>query len=486
MDLQCFRARMKYIFIVRSIFITIVGMLLWYGCNGQDEDELRVIVDEVIKSVEDSGDFGDLSGLKDSEVDLRDIEVYIDRSYSMRPYILGAQAPGIPDSLRILPDLINTMSDFVSSQITFNGFGYKQRDDESQLVQERPARDFLLPDTYTFANNDYASLFRRFQNDGTTRIIISDGVQSDPDEGARLGEVADALYSWVQGGGTFAIFLYRTIYRGQYYSDLRGPDPVYNCNDRPVLVFVLAPSSAAISGLRERLSEHRPPDHLIQISGRHLSLVPRDRVVSDDPRAQVNRVLHNYSSPRLFGYRSIYQVRVNNRSGEDNDRYVPIQLDVGADLNELPWKILGADRTIQFMEELDFRVDGWKVNRLQIGRESSDSTVSNVIEALPEIDILYSDVDPVNGASRVSGDSVYVRFEIPMRKPAGPEINYAFVVTAMPSETNARDLVPESYSTNDDLPASSCSQILKLRRLVAYLMVKNYVPAQSLLYADWR
>jgi hypothetical protein len=47
-------------------------------------------------------------------------------------------------------------------------------------------------------------------------------------------------------------------------------------------------------------------------------------------------------------------------------------------------------------------------------------------------------------------------------------------------------LVPDRYSTNNDLNAENCGQIYKLQQLVGTIMRRNYAPGQALLLTEWR
>jgi hypothetical protein len=47
-------------------------------------------------------------------------------------------------------------------------------------------------------------------------------------------------------------------------------------------------------------------------------------------------------------------------------------------------------------------------------------------------------------------------------------------------------LVPDSYTTNNDLDSSNCDKILNIQQLVGTIMHRNYAPGQALLLSEWR
>ena len=110
----------------------------------------------------------------------------------MRPY---GREPGTA-----FFSLVDILGDYVLSDSQFKLFGYASARDTMQTVSLVDPTRALERSTYSFANNDYASLFETFPADSKTRVIITDGVQSEPVEGARINRVSQAVYRWVANG----------------------------------------------------------------------------------------------------------------------------------------------------------------------------------------------------------------------------------------------------------------------------------------------
>jgi hypothetical protein len=392
----------------------------------------------------------------------------------MKPY-LQADAPEFER-------LLSTLDDFIESQVSFHGFGFRQNNDSDQTIESIRAATLQNPSAYTYANNDYAALINQFDRDETTRLIITDGVQSDPTGGARLAAVAEALNGWVQSGGTFSILLYETTYRGQYYTDLGGPSPRYNCDDRPFLVFVLAPSSDAVDELKRLLGPKLAPDHEIRISGRDLQVRPVEEFKREGERRGL-RVLRNISPLVIEGYRSVYDATIRDASGNDFNGFVPLPFEATVDLSQRPWNALGERATREFVRDLRPSLYAWKINPRAFEDTTADGTPAS---ALTSVDLFQNSIPEPSIEEGEDESLLNVNYVIPVRRPESDARQFALLLTFAPDGSNARALVPASYSTDDDRSPDQCGRILKLQRLVGTIMLRNYTPGQVLLLADWR
>ena len=461
--------------------LRVLGGLVVMGaacaCNGMSDERATLIAEQVVKELQqgEANYGGDLSGIIRQQAPLADIELYVDRSLSMKPYVSSKATT--------YTDLLDTVGDFIASQVRIYGFGYRNKGEPIQTIEPITPGQLKQPATYSYANNDYASLIQRFRHDGVTRMIVTDGVQSDPKDGPRLGDVAEALYQWMHQGGSFAIFLYRTPYRGQYYSDLAGPDPYYQCDNRPLLLFVLAPSPQAIEDLRARLGARLVPEHIIRISGKDLDLAPVATLPPEGRQNKGTRVMRKIHTRLLKNYHPIYRVIVLDQAGDDRKRYVPLQFAVRLSMQSDPWKILGPEQTRQFIADLHAHLQIWAIDTRARGQQ--DSLDGEPMLHRQEIDLL----EPPEPQIIVTPDSLVARFTLPLRKPAARQRqgkDYVFYLALAPSDENAKLLVPEAYSTTNDLAATNCDKVLKLRRLIGAIILRNYVPGQMLVLADWR
>jgi hypothetical protein len=445
-------------------------LLVWLaGCNPVTPEQRAERLAPLVVSQIRQQIGGDVSGIEDVQPGLARIELYVDRSLTLQPYDRSpASAFG---------RLVGLFDDFIASEVQFYGFGFPTKDDPVQQIEVLPPQSIYQPDLYTYANNDYAALLRTFRYDGGTRIILTDGVQSDPEDRARLSAVADELHRWVTGGGAFAALMYRNRYQGQYYSDFEGEDPIYDCGDRPLLVFVLAPSSRAVDDLLARMGGALRPEHIVRIGGNDLAIRPVSETVPDSGERRGLRVARGIQETVIRGFKPIPSAVVVGRAGSETNGYVPLQF---------PWATLGAEGSARFVRQLRPELHAWAFDdkRLRFEPDASPADTASGAPAirLVEVDSRAPSIDSV----RVSVDSIHVRFTVPVRRPRTNGHDFAFLVTLRPSEESAVEMVPETFSTDDDRSPAACGRVLKLRRLLGSIVLRNYVPGRTLLIGDWR
>jgi len=434
-----------------------------------------LVVNELRSGV---GGGGDVSGLVAQSTPLGSVEVFVDRSLTMQPYDRSAGSA--------FHQLVERFDDFIASEVAFYGFGFPYRDQGTQVVARLDPRTIYAPDLYTFANNNYAELFHTFKHDGGTRIVITDGVQSDPADRARLSAVANELHRWISGGGAFAALIYRNAYSGRYYSDLEGVDPLYDCSDRPLVVFVLAPSASAIDDLLARLGPGFQPAHVVRVGGSDLSLRPVAETIARKGERRGRRVARDINETIARGFQPIPSATVVGSAGGEFDGYVPLQFEAILPLKEHPWATLGAEGTRRFVSQLRPEVYAWTLDERTLtspGRTAGDSSARRAKPILPvEVDSRPAPAPTLS----TKGDTLRARFTIPVRRPASELHDYAFLVTLRPTEAGAVELVPEALSTDDDRAPDSCGRVFKLRRLLGAIVLRNYIPGRTLLVADWR
>jgi hypothetical protein len=457
-----------------AIFFSQALCMLLAGCDSMTPEARAERLAPLLVTQIRSGVGGDLSGIEDVDQHLGHIDVYIDRSLTIQPYDRS------PESR--FGGLVGLFDDFIASEVSFFGFGFASREDGAQVVQRLAAQEAFDSATYTFANNDYAALFRTFRHDGSTRIVITDGVQSDPDGGARLSQVSSELNRWVTAGGTFAALLYRNPYHGQYYSDLPGDDPWYDCQDRPLIVFVLAPSSQAIDDLLGRLGQSLRPEHIVRISGNDLVIRPIGETLPDSGQRRGLRVARDIDNQLVKGFKPIHTQVVIGRAGNESAGFVPLQFEAVLAVGDHPWKSLGPEGSARFVQQLRPEIHGWAVDE----RRLAERTLSDSSHPVPVVPVLLDTRSPAVSKPQVDGDSIRIRFTIPLRRPPAERNDFAFLVTLRPSEEGSLAMIPPTFSADDDRPADACGRALKLRRLLGGIVLRNYRPGRTLLLANWR
>jgi hypothetical protein len=426
---------------------------------------------------------GDVAGIEDVHPGLGAIEVYVDRSLTLQPYDRSDASA--------LGRLVGALEDFLASEVSFYGFGFPTHQATSQEIRPLHPQTIGQPGLYTYANNDYAALFRTFEHDGGTRIVLTDGVQSDPAGRARLGAVVDELHRWVTDGGAFAALIYRNAYRGQYYSDFQGDDPAYDCDDRPFVAFVLAPSARAVDELLARIGPGLRPQHIVRIGGNDLALRPIGETLPDSGERRGLRVARDVRETVIAGFKPIPSTVIVNRAGRGSGGYVPLQFEAALSLREHPWASLGPQGTARFARRLRPELHAWSFDerRLRADGDSTRRDSARRDRAAGDTAVRWVRLDartPSIDSVRVSADSVHVRFTIPARRPPGRAHDFVFLVTLRPGEEGALELVPDTLSTDDDRSPDACGKVLKLRRLLGSIVLRNYVPGRTLLVADWR
>jgi hypothetical protein len=457
-----------------AIFSSLAICMLLAGCDSMTPEARAERLAPLLTAQIRSGVGGDLSGIEVADQHLGHIDVYVDRSLTIQPYDRSPESS--------FGRLMGLLDDFISSEVSFFGFGFPSRDGGAQVVQPLAAQEAYDSAMYTFANNDYASLFRTFRHDGGTRIVITDGVQSDPDGGARLSQVSSELNRWVTAGGTFAALLYRNPYRGQYYSDLPGEDPWYDCQDRPLIVFVLAPSSQAIDDLLARLGQSLRPEHIVRISGNDVAIRPIGETLPDSGQRRGLRVARGLGTQLVKGFNPIHQQIVVGRAGNGSAGFVPLQFEAVLSASDHPWKSLGPEGSARFVQQLRPEIHGWAIDDRRLAEPSPGDTA----HPAPVVGVALDSRPPSISKPVVDGDSIRIRFTIPVRRPPAERNDFAFLVTLRPSEEGSLAMIPEAFSVNDDRPTNACGGSLKLRRLLGGIILRNYYPGRTLLLADWR
>jgi hypothetical protein len=441
------------------------------ACDGPPEEKVAGLAPLVLQSMKDAR-AGDLSALVNTRSSVGPIRVYVDRSLTIAPYDRSGGSP--------FGQLLSRFDDWIAGEVAFSGFGFAQRSDAAQGVIPASVQELMNPGSYSFANNDYGSLFQSFAPGDTTRVVITDGVQSDPLNQARLSTVTTALHHWVSRGGAFATLIFRNRYEGTYYSDLEEPGARrYACPDRPLLVFVLAPSLGAVDDLLARLQPLRPA-HVIRIGGANAVARPAPETLPTEPGRRGDRVLRKVQRAELNGFAPIHTAVVSTRTGAAAAGYVPLQFEVVAPLGEYPWKGLGIAGTRQFLADTRPELTGWTADAGSRRRGGGK-------DARPGLTAVTLDSRQAGAPTlQQKGDSIVARYTLPLRRPATDAREVILLFTLHPGESASRQLVPAGYTTDDDRAASACSRTLKLERLLSAAVLRNYIPARSLLVTQWR
>lgn len=407
------------------------------------------------------------SGALAADVDgpLGPVEVFVDASLSIKPFL----APGgleVPFFTRLLEGLDNSLGD-----VTFHAFGFVAGAD-SQSVDRLSVGTLLRPDTYSRANNDFGTLFGSFAPDSTgdlgpVRIVISDGVESDPEGGARFGRVVGHVDEWVRSGGAFATMLFRAPYSGQYFSEgaaCRGGGFAMTCPDRPLIAFVFAPTSQHIDRLLAELGSEMAPEHVVRVGGRDASLEPVESPASVGGR-RVRPTLRDARMIPVPGFAPIATALVDEAEADENG-FVPLTFRLTLGDNHAPWARLSASERDAFLNSLRPELLGWSV-------DARRDTV-----ALTKFEPFVLD-------ATVVADSAGAVVTIPVQRPRATGRHFAWLVSLVPYGS-ANTLVPGGFTTASDCDPATCGQTLNLAPLLGVILRDDYVPARLLMLTEWR
>lgn len=397
-----------------------------------------------------------------SSDDLGDIHVYVDRTLSMAPFLGPSSSP--------YRDVLNGLDNLFGGQASFFGFGFPNTSGEQTIKPISPG-SLLSKGRYEYVNNDYASLFRDLDRDGTTHLIVSDGVQSTRDAGARFSEIIESIDTWIQKGGIFTVLSYRAPYQGTYYHEVPETGSIaYDCKNRPFHVFGFFPSSEALDRYVEIMQEDRlnpvyqvsvgPPGTRIQ----PLESPPANTGERRGPRA-LRDITEYYRDDASVG---LYAATVASPSP-------PAQLPYSVLLskNAPPWQTLSSTVRRDILSSLEASVRGYRLDGINRGDTLTVSALDDSVLNVQEADVsLQSDTSAV--------------LTIPMRASLDPGRSYlALDVQVRLSPSGANRVVPSDLSTRVDSRVAACSQTLNLRRTLGAILREHYLVGRSVLLTEW-
>ncbi|HEX8297749.1 MAG TPA: hypothetical protein VF594_01200, partial [Rubricoccaceae bacterium] len=177
------------------------------------------------------------------------------------------------------------------------------------------------------------------------------------------------------------------------------------------------------------------------------------------------------------GFEAVPVASVDNRAA-DAQGFVPLEFTLRVDDDAEPWRSLSQAERATFLRTLRPRLRAFAVSTRR------DSV------ALREVEVdVYRPT--------VTVDSVGVaHVTLPVKRPAtaGAGVDgtaadgarhFAFLLSLVPYES-APGLVPDGLSTPTDCDAARCGQTLNLAPLLGAILRDDYVPARTLLLAEWR
>ncbi|HEX9951709.1 MAG TPA: hypothetical protein VGB53_08070 [Rubricoccaceae bacterium] len=459
--------------------VLLCSVLLVAGCGGGNAFGDPATVGEVARLVLEEAPEAAGALRRTGDAPIGPVEVYVDLSLSIQPYLAPAGTGGAPAFSRLVEALDNSLG----SDVEFFGFGFEP-DSAAQTVTAISVGRLTQAATYTRVNNDYGALFAGFRPDsmgslGATRVVITDGVESDPEGGPRFGRVVAAADRWVRAGGVFAAFVYRADYSGTYFTEgaacPRGRLAM-SCADRPLVAFVFAPTAGQADQLRASMGDDLQPEHVVQVGGRDADLVPVAEVAVEGSR-RPRTLLRGLSQTVAPGFEAVPTASVDNRAA-DAQGFVPLEFTVRVDTDAEPWRSLSTAERAAFLRTLRPRLRAFAVSTRR------DSVSIREVEA----DVYRP---------TVTVDSVGVAHVIlPVKRPTTTGVgvggtaadgarHFAFLLSLAPYES-ASGLVPDGLSTPTDCDAARCGQTLNLAPLLGAILRDDYVPARTLLLAEWR
>jgi hypothetical protein len=397
------------------------------------------------------------------KADLGAVQVYVDRTLSMRPFTAAGSSPYFT--------LLRGLDELLGDEARFYGFGYPT-DDGGQVV--RPADPVLLetPAQYTFVNNDYGPLFSGLET-RKTHLVVSDGVQSEPRQGERFGEIATSIGRWIEQGGIFTLIVFRAPYDGPYYHEAPTVGTVdYRCDDRPFYVFGFFPSVAAKTDLLDILEGGGASPFYTLTVGEVSAAVraqenapPQDPTAPRGPRLLASFETHGDSSPRIH---HVYSGRPATKTGTVS----PLRFTVAFDSTRTPWSRLTASARERVARSLEPSFQHWRIDTLSVPRK----TVSLTRLSAPDL------VDPI---ARLGESSWTAQLKTPLSFTPPERTRIASLLTIGLSPAGANSLVPDALSTRRDDRPAACSRTLNIQPMIGVVLREHYVLGRALLVTEW-
>lgn len=436
-------------------------LIVLSGCGDTlPEEQAPLLVEEINRHIESVGNI-----TPHAEQEAGDLQVYVDRSLSMRPYTTGGES--------VYFDLLSTIDGQLAGQVNFYGFGYPSEEDQ-QVVESADAFFFEDPDAYTWVNNDYGSLFSDLAPD-QPHLILSDGVQSEPEEGARFGGIVSSIGTWLETGGVFTLLVYRGPYEGTYYHEVPDTGAIaYNCSDRPFYGFGFFPSVAAKQEYIEILEANGVETvHQITIGTSSASVTPREHAhPANEDQRRGDRLFRSLTDHRDthpdVGHVFSGQV-ANPNAGAGS----PMQFDVSVDSTALPWRALSKADREHVMNALEPTFQHWRIDTLSVGNSNAvltktdtprifdtGATVRDTWDAHVDASLLYS--------------------------PKGRQERIASVLQLGLGPAGANRLIPNNLTTRRDNNENACSQTLNIQQTMGAVIREHYVLGEALLVTEWR
>lgn len=438
--------------------IPLAAILLLAGCSGLSDDKAQSVANVVADSIDTA--LGE--GWSVPDTPLGQINVYVDRSLSIKPFI----TEGGSDYNR----LIQVLDDVLATNTSFYGWGFEAGNSE-QTVDAIDALQLQDASSYQFVNNDYTQLFSLFEpSETSTHLVISDGVQSDREAGARFRGIVRSIGDWINANRVFALLAYRSPYRGTYYNEVPEPGRIeYSCDDRPFYIYGFLPSVGALRELTQVLrDEGLNPVHELVLGAPSLNIRPLGR------SATVESVRDLKQHTALGDIRSVYSGRLIT-----DGSVAPLQYQVDIDTREHPWRALSDDERASVASSLEPALNTWEVQSMNEDSVSIQAVTRGQLEALA----------PKVGITSRSDTSLTANIELTVSATLGVEnirSFYASMLSVRPSPSGANRLIPASLSTRRDDQPSACSSTLNLRPTIGSVLREHYVLGHTLLVMEWR
>lgn len=409
--------------------------------------------------------------------------VYVDLSLTMRPFLQGVQPAQTP-----YYGLLEQLSNDLGGDISFHGFGLRPGAEAQSIDDLGGVSAVLSVDAYDRLNNDYAGLFQRFVPDSgavaldaPTRIVLTDGVESDAESGRRYGGVVAAVDEWIRAGGAFAAFAIRSPYDGRYYAEstaCAGAEFGMVCADRPVIAFVFAPDEGRIVQIEAALAAGGvEAEYGLLVGGRsEYDLQPVAEVAVADQR-RPERLLRDVDTVYVDNTQPFVSARIAQQA-VDKDGFYPLTVAAAAPPSAA-WTRLPAQQRALFLNSLRPEVRAWAVEDAGQDVEGRDSVALHPVGVVEKTGAATVVVDAEGG----------VRVTVPVQRPVAPNSlrrvrQFAWLVTLTPYET-APLLVPAALSTTADCGPDRCSQVLNLGPMLGAILRDDYVPGRAFFLTEW-
>jgi hypothetical protein len=413
------------------------------------------------------------------------------------------------------------MTLYVDTSVSMNGYAHAPDTTFCKLVQ-RLAQNYRMPlhalstelppgkdspPDYTFFQGwtnylgtlDMADTITNFTKAANrTHLLVTDSQPWDAGDKPAYDSVADSINYFLSGGGSCALGLFRSSYRGFYSSPLlakTGTNQVfYRCPNRPFAVWIFANPGSSASEVVKQVFAGGPselaPFFTYEFAKPSVQLVLTNQELKIHGHQKIGDLALNVAGTRAERVSDFRSLRLSRRA-IDSQNCANFQFDVsmprnnGVGLESLTnglrvsldcWEVL----TAQEIAASRRSSSGKASNKTSTNSVASPRPAASTVRHLTNYVSVYSLTLVTNTAAASQG-----RLVIRIPRPPGESRHFAWVVTLRRGNVNENNLVPAGVSTDNDTTPDKCGCLLNLSDVMGIVVRKTDKLGSLLFLTDY-